>query len=78
MIGPLYRKCRLDGLSIGLKSSLFLSDFGKMHAAVAKREIILYMIEVGEGTTSYYGRKKNEDNTTDYGSRNRIAFRRGN
>lgn len=35
------------------------------------------MIEVGEGITSYYGRKKNEDNTTDYGSRNRIAFRRG-
>lgn len=42
MIGPLYRECRLDGLSIGLKSSLFLSDFGKMHAAVAKLEIILY------------------------------------
>lgn len=35
-------ECRLDGLSIGLKSSWFLSDFGKMHAAVAKREIILY------------------------------------
>lgn len=35
-------ECRLDDLSIGLKSSLFLSDFGKMYAAVAKREIILY------------------------------------